>query len=136
MPDPRRQRQHRPPLPPQQAPSPVGAARPECSSSAQPVATGEDEGDGGRGEEGEVDGDFDGLGAGDFDGVGRTVDVGRTAAGIYVADGLTEGDGFAACDAEGPYVEAIVPAGLGVLLGSERTADRDARSGEGDGRRR
>jgi hypothetical protein len=63
--------------------------------------------------------------------VGRTVDAGRTAAGIYVGDELTEGDGFAARDAEGPYVEAIVAAGLVVLLGSERTADRGARSGEG-----
>ncbi len=107
---------------------PVGAARPECSSSAQPVAVGEDEGD--RAELGEVDGDFDDLGAGDLDGVGRTVDAGRTAAGIYVADGLTEGGGFAAREAEGPYVEAIVAAGLGVLLGSEGT-DRDTGSGEG-----
>ena len=107
---------------------PVGAARPECSSSAQPVAVGEDEGD--RAELGEVDGDFDDLGAGDLDGVGRTVDA-RPDRSRDICRRRTDGrGGFAAREAEGPYVEAIVAAGLGVLLGSEGT-DRDTGSGEG-----
>jgi hypothetical protein len=67
--------------------------------------------------------------------VGRTVGDadGRTGGGMYVRDGLTEGDGFAASDAErvGVSVGAVVAAELAVLLGSGRTADRVARSGEG-----